>query len=555
MPSFAPPTFGARLVLGPGLSNTKLHAPDPPTWTSLPTFSDLVAGQPAGPFALGVTTVNGAFITLAWVGPGAQPGWVNLVSGVAPTIEFDGTQTDQDDLSGVIISATANGQTVNSSAGSITVAPSQVAPTWNTVPTIYTSQMPYDLTQHVTGWNSSLHQMREVTANLSSANVSLSSAGILTYSGSGGTSQTGVQIEVVDTAEADWISRTSDPRVVWYHDFRSDSEVNAFRWTGGWGNDPLANGANGPYCRRITTDGIDAGGGVGCVEIIWPTAGQYGNSYWWRSLSPLTGASNGRGVDDPAANGTIPLRTLIATDRGSETANFIYGYYGDPDYQYMYPGQFDGNDYYVQVRVKMDPARIAAGLDPGGNQFGKLFYLTRTDVSLTAQEINTESYQPGYAGRNYFSMYRSGSPPLENDSPGQGNQPGNDNGIVWFDNRDGSADNAFYWPSTAKWVTLLYYVKPMITESYSTVVRVWKAVAGETTYTKIWDQTNIPLPYGSTKPYGHNAIIFCSYQNQLVAANGFYHRMAQIIFKKGTGTGSIADGIPCPNDPVQRGEI
>lgn len=358
-------------------------------------------------------------------------------------------------------------------------------------------------------------------------------------------------------AETDWLARISDTGVVWYHDFRSDAEANAFRWTNGYsgGNDPLSQGAHATYCRRITSDGIDAGGGVGCLEIVWPSSGQFGNSYWWRPLSPLTAASNGRGVDDPAANNTIARRTMVATDGGSQTAQFIYGYYGDPDAHADYPGQFDGEDYYLQVRVKMDPARITAGLNPGGNQFGKIFYLTRTDTSNTNQEINTESYQNGSAGRNYFSMYRSGSPPLENDTPGQGNQPGGAAGTVWFDNRDGSAANAFYWPVTAKWVTLLYYIKPMITETNATVVRVWKAVEGETTYTKIWDQTNIPLPYFNGKPFGHNALIFCSYQNQLVAANGFYHRMAQVIFKKGTGTGTLADGIPCPDDPVQRGEV
>jgi hypothetical protein len=348
-------------------------------------------------------------------------------------------------------------------------------------------------------------------------------------------------------ASKDWLARITDPNVVWFHDFRSDAEVNAFRWTGGYsgGNDPLAKGSNGTHVRRITTDGIDTGGGNACLEIVWPSAGSFGNSYWWRPFAPLTGASNGRGVNDPAANGTLTVRTLIATDGGNQTAQFSGGYYGDP--VNWGTGAFDGAGYYIQVRIKMDPARITAGLNPNGNQYGKIIYFARTDRSLTSQEINTESYQPGANGRNYFSMYRSGSPPLESDAPGQGSQPGNANGIVYF-----STGTAFYWPESAKWITLLYYVQPKEAAN-STIVKVWAAVPPSTAYQKIWDMNTVDLPYGDGWPRGHNAIIFTSYQNQLVAVNGFYHRLAQIIFKKGDGTGSLASGIACPNDPVQRG--
>src|SRR5688572_26582707 len=54
--------------------------------------------------------------------------------------------------------------------------------------------------------------------------------------------------------EADWQARIGGPGVVWYHDFKSDDEVNAFRWTGGYsgGNDPLAVGSReAPLVRRV----------------------------------------------------------------------------------------------------------------------------------------------------------------------------------------------------------------------------------------------------------------------------------------------------------------
>jgi len=69
-------------------------------------------------------------------------------------------------------------------------------------------------------------------------------------------------------AEADWQERISGAGVVWFHDFRTDDEVNNFRWTPGYGNgnDPLAVGsAYAKYVRRITTDGITGGG---CLEIF-----------------------------------------------------------------------------------------------------------------------------------------------------------------------------------------------------------------------------------------------------------------------------------------------
>ncbi len=533
-----------------------------PVWSSTPSFS-ITEGQPSGPTALPVTVSSGT-VSISWLAtstPSTQPTWISFQDGNPPTITFSGAQTDGEDINASMnLRATANAQTADRNGGSITVA--SATPSFSTVPTIsFTFGTPsspgYDLTTHTTNFNSSIHIMSlaEDSTALPTGVGPVTAAGRLPYNGTGPvTSVSNVKLKIVSTAESDWNARISDPNVVWYHDFRSDAEVNAFRWTNGYGsgNDPLAQGSNATYVRRITSDGIDAGGGTGCLEIVWPSSGQYGNSNWWRPFSPLTGASNGRGVDDPAANGTITIRSHVATNGGNQTSTFLYGYYGDPDNWSSWPGRFDGGDYYIQMRVKMDPARITAGLNPGGNQFGKLLYLTITPFSASAQEINTESYQPGFAGRNYFSMYRSVSPPLENDTPGQGNQPGNAAGIVWF--ADSSANNAFYWPSPAKWVTLLYYIKPMITEKNATVVRVWKAVAGETSYTKIWDQTVIPLPYEFPGyPFGQNAFLFTSYQNQLVANNGFYHRMAQVIFKKGDGTGSLASGIACPNDPVQQG--
>ena len=106
-------------------------------------------------------------------------------------------------------------------------------------------------------------------------------------------------------AEADWQERISGAGVVWFHDFRTDDEVNNFRWTPGYGNgnDPLAVGsAYAKYVRRITTDGITGGG---CLEIF-RQAGSNDGSDWWRPFSPLplvvppTNGEKGRHQSDPS---------------------------------------------------------------------------------------------------------------------------------------------------------------------------------------------------------------------------------------------------------------
>jgi len=219
-------------------------------------------------------------------------------------------------------------------------------------------------------------------------------------------------------AELDWLARSTAPGVVWVHDFRSQAEVDAFRWAGGTGNDPGDLGRPNTV-RRNTSDGVTGA----CLEL-WRPAGSSDGATWWRPMSPLAGSGNGRGVDDPGAGGAIAAREWLATQGGSQTRRHDLGYYGHPSYHSQWPGQFDGTGYYFQVRVKMDPNRDA----PGNRNGGKLFYFTRTDRSLTSQEIVTVSGK-SYDGVNYFSMYRSGSPPLVDDHAGSSNQPNNEVGF------------------------------------------------------------------------------------------------------------------------------
>jgi hypothetical protein len=175
----------------------------------------------------------------------------------------------------------------------------------------------------------------------------------------GGTSATTACVAAGD-AEADWQARISGPGVVWFHDFRTDNEVNNFRWTPGYGsgNDPRAVGNSiAGNVRRITTDGVTPGG---CLEIVRP-AGSNDGSVWWRPFSPIvggttTGNGRGAGANDPGAGGTVRVEAYNPTDGGNQIANWGRGWYGSSG-----SGPFDGPEYYLQVRVKMDPNRIAGG--------------------------------------------------------------------------------------------------------------------------------------------------------------------------------------------------
>lgn len=334
---------------------------------------------------------------------------------------------------------------------------------------------------------------------------------------------------VTSSAEADWQARIAGPGVVWYHDFRSAAEVDAFRWTNGVGNDPSPESAAAQRCRWIDTDGITGG----CLEIM-RAAGTVDTASWWRPFSPLVGGSpgNGRDGDDPGA-GRIAPRPWNPANR-NELANHRFGYYMNPEYFDAYPDEHDGFGWYLQMRVKIDPMRTAPGQPPGG----KTTFFTRNDRSLTSQAIVVESFQPGAEqGVNYFSMYRSGSPPLEADTPDEGSQPGNDDGFCSF-----STAPRTCWRWSGGWDTLLFRVVPGLgggdVADPSTVIEVLAAHPGERTYTKIWDQQTAALPFDVV--WGHNALLCSGYENAQEFAVDAYKRWAQIIFS--------TELIPCPQD-------
>jgi hypothetical protein len=287
------------------------------------------------------------------------------------------------------------------------------------------------------------------------------------------------------TAQADWQARITGPGVVWYHGFDTAAEVNAFRWTAGYGsgNDPNAKGDGGTNVSWNNTDGPSGT----CLEII-RSAGSNDPAVWWRPFSPLQAPGNGRTTNDPGAN---PL-AYTATDGGGQIAGWSKGVYG--------PSGDQGTEYWLQFRAKIDPQR-AQGINVNIDA-GKLTYQTLCEVSNTQQELVTTSFE-GSVGVDFFAMYCH-----SNDYAFLPGMPTN-----------------WQWP-LGQWSTVMYHVKPGNGGS-NTLVEVWVAKTGETSFTQIYSDANCAVSYDS--PKGYQALICSIYQNGENMTQ-FYHRFAQIIF-------------------------
>ncbi|MGQ0384064.1 MAG: hypothetical protein ACT4UP_05180 [Gammaproteobacteria bacterium] len=346
---------------------------------------------------------------------------------------------------------------------------------------------------------------------------------------------------VAGNAEADWLLRTGQnpqfpqPGVVWFHDFRSDAEVNAFRWQNGWGNDPGSQSTLGSSCRRITTDGITGGG---CLEIVRP-AGSTEPPSWWRPFSPLTGASNGRGADDPGANSTMPRLAWTGLTNRQANSEWKKGYYAHADYSgnHSYGGRnwttsdFDGREFWLQFRFKVSAGRMNSSVASGD---GKYLFIATTGATLT-QELVVQS------SKNMFLWYTN-----------FGNSPDPPGGSLWGNNsRQPGGDYAScdiptlgqncwqYQPD--QWVTFLFHIVPGHHMVRDTRLEVFAARQGSTQYETIYSFLNtINFDDGPSlgHPRAYNAFQPSAYCNGLSSNTAWTQRYDQIIFSK--------NFIPCP---------
>lgn len=338
----------------------------------------------------------------------------------------------------------------------------------------------------------------------------------------------------------------ADSNVVWYHDFDSDDEVDAFRWTGGYmsGNDPDGNGGPQPnWAYRCASCGVDGGAAMEIIRTLQsgcgPSSCQEGSG-WWRPFSPLNSPGNGRAANDPAANGTLTRSTWSVSDGSNTTGTWQNttrpGWYGNADYHTG--SAFDGTDFYIQIRVQSDPRRTTSG----NSQVGKFSFITTTSASNVPQEVVTYSGAFGVAGgTNYHNMYGPGFNPLGDQAvpsrPGlQTNSVLANYGASQYCDYGDPTRRQYCWGYSGGWDTLLYHVTPGHASTANTRMEVWAAHEGDTSYTKIWDMFySTGFQSGSQGgPFrnGWNAILLNTYNNGKPNSE-FWHRYDRIIFSKG----------------------
>lgn len=337
------------------------------------------------------------------------------------------------------------------------------------------------------------------------------------------------------TAEQDWLDRISGSGVVWYHAFASDAEVTNFRWSSGYGggNDPL--GVGRPLAGNVQRLAGVGPGGRDCLQITRPAGTGEVGTHWWRPYSPLIGSGNGRGQDDPGANGTLTAQSYAPTDGGSQVANWGQrGFYGHPSY---HTGSvFNGSEYWLQMRVQMDPRRAQSGMPT----VGKLSFQTVTYISYVNQEIVTYSggQHSAIPTQNNFQMYQGWNyTPMWDSAVGGGGsvsnrQPGKEGGAC-----NPSANPNTCWAWSGGWDTVLYHVVPGRHAVDEQVIQVYGAHEGETSYTRIWDDVYTPH-FETGYPFGYNALILSTYNNGNNCPSEFWHRWGDIIFSHSF--------IPCP---------
>jgi hypothetical protein len=327
-------------------------------------------------------------------------------------------------------------------------------------------------------------------------------------------------------AEADWLSRSTAAGVVWAHDFRTATEVDRFRWISGYrgGNSPEGAGPNASALRQITTDGI--GSNQWCMELL----GGVGDGVsWWRPFSPQAGDRGASNLDVRRR----PVRLFPnPTEGGDQTATWHFGNYAtNKSPSYDNEGETkDGHDFWIQWRLKVDPKRRTIRTATGS---GKSIYITRTEASLTPQEINVQIND----GSDYpIEMYTGGSPSLQGSSNGP-----TQNGYLRGEFTNWGRYGGPNWITPyGVWDTFMIHVVPghenddWNSNSFAdNEIFMWAAHQGDAHWSQIWKRSNYRMDFRDSlcNTNGWNALIASVYTGGTASAN-WYHRYAQIIFSK-----------------------
>jgi len=208
-------------------------------------------------------------------------------------------------------------------------------------------------------------------------------------------------------------------------------------------------------------------------SVAWPAGTTIGwdcEGQWARPMSAFPRGINGLPQDDAAVRGTLPLRSLNVKpgeQAGPAIWNFQEGYWGHRDYHAKYPtwagtsNPWDGEDFYIQFRVRIDSRRFAAGNIGDGKLFflhssaggatqlvGTMSAKNRTSVRTSRFGMFT-NYGNGPSGQSLLTNPQAGGrgAELQPSSPFTGCTVGAAPADCWE------------WP-VDEWVTVLLHVKP-----------------------------------------------------------------------------------------------
>jgi hypothetical protein len=380
------------------------------------------------------------------------------------------------------------------------------------------------------------------------------------------------------SAEADWQARSSAPDVVWAHDFRGEDEVLAFS---------SRNGTPSNSVFYQTADGVTGGG---CLQIDVPT-GALSVGGWERPFSRLPAGENGKTQDDdPDGSSGVTQRTgwLWSPDSniydGTSTsiARWEGSAYGHTDYHPqgasplrpdVGPSFWDGDDFYIQYRVKVPASRWTVG-----NPDGKLIFMSTSrksnpDQELIIQSLNVASWQDGGTENGATGIYRMYTSRGGFDNSFLTDPQGGNSGAEIQPNGPfevsctigDNTSGCWEWPAD-EWVTVLTRLKPghnapnisNVSDSANdgsrdTLLEVWvlpdsqigNANYGgayhDRGYMKLWTVSDYVWGFGGAvsgaypeeaAAEGFNAMICSGFMNDVPAVAGWYHRYDQIIFSK-----------------------
>lgn len=328
-----------------------------------------------------------------------------------------------------------------------------------------------------------------------------------------------------DALQQDFAIRGDNYGVVWRHNFTNAAEANQFRWTGGYGNDPGDLGG-----RDGTIDHSPTGGLSGGRLICHHPAGAVSVSLWNRPLAPIRGADNGIGTDDPGAAGLLTPVAWDSSNRSEAEVTFdTTGFFGNVAYDQGGGGSpaatFLGNEFFVQMRVRIGTERNDTPI-----YGGKLAMFTLLEASAALQEQVFAQFIPAFLGggardpnTNFIGGYRGvGSQDWHVDA-NDGKQPGSEYddplvceyGLDVGSNPPSEAQKAACWQHAedGTYDTYLFHWKAGTDGQNNTLLRLWGARQGESTYTLLFHVPGILGGYRSASPFGRNAFVLTPYTN------------------------------------------